>query len=176
MLTTSHTGRNSLFAELMKLSGASRACLASPFQMQHRAVGQRLRSSLTASYLVGPASLHRGIPPAATRAHERWSMDFVHDALFDGRSFRVLTVVDQWSRWIQLLEVAHGMSGKAVAEALNRAIERHAKPRSITRRSAPRGCSTTGPINALCYSTSSDPASPWKTAGRVTTENQMRCC
>ena len=44
------------------------------------------------------ASLHRGIPPAASRAHERWSMDFVHDALADGRAFRVLTVVDQW-RW-----------------------------------------------------------------------------
>ena len=31
------------------------------------------------------ASLHRGIPPAATRAHERWSMDFVYDILVDGR-------------------------------------------------------------------------------------------
>jgi putative transposase len=25
-------------------------------------------------------------------------MDFVHDAVADGRPFRVLTVVDQWSR------------------------------------------------------------------------------
>ncbi len=41
------------------------------------------------------ASLHRGIPPAASRAHERWGMDFVHDALIDSRTFRVLTVVDQ---------------------------------------------------------------------------------
>jgi putative transposase len=41
------------------------------------------------------ANLHRGIPPAASRAHERCSMDFVHDALIDGRTFRVLTVVDQ---------------------------------------------------------------------------------
>jgi putative transposase len=78
------------------------------------------------------ASLHRGIPPAASQAHERWSMDFVHDALLDGRPFRVLTVVDQWSRWSPILEVAQGMSGKAVAEALDRAIARHGKPRSIT--------------------------------------------
>ena len=34
------------------------------------------------------ASQHRGISPAASRAHERWSMDFVHDALHDGRAFR----------------------------------------------------------------------------------------
>jgi hypothetical protein len=32
-------------------------------------------------------------------------MDFVHDTLADGRAFRVLTVVDQWSRQSPLLEV-----------------------------------------------------------------------
>ena len=78
------------------------------------------------------ASQHRGIPPAASAAHERWSMDFVHDVLADGRAFRVLTVVDQWSRWSPILEVAQSMSGAAVAEALDRAIQRHGKPRSIT--------------------------------------------
>ena len=78
------------------------------------------------------ASLHRGIPPAASRAHERWSMDFVHDALLDGRPFRVLTVIDQWSRWSPILEVAPGMSGRAVAAALDHAIGRHGKPRTIT--------------------------------------------
>ena len=51
------------------------------------------------------ASLHRGVPPAASRAHERWSMEFVHDATMDGRAFRELTVVDQWSRWSPILEV-----------------------------------------------------------------------
>jgi len=59
-------------------------------------------------------------------------MDFVHDALLDGRAFRILTVIDQWSRWSPILEVAQGMSGKAVAEALDRAIAVHGKPRSIT--------------------------------------------
>lgn len=78
------------------------------------------------------ASLHRGIPPAATRAHERWSMDFVHDALNNGRAFRVLPVVDQWSRWSPILEVAQSMSGSMVADALDRAISRHGKPRTIT--------------------------------------------
>lgn len=40
------------------------------------------------------ANVHRGIPPAASEARERWSMDFFHDSLPDGRPFRVLTVVD----------------------------------------------------------------------------------
>jgi putative transposase len=47
--------------------------------------------------------LHRGPVPQAKRTHERWSMDFVHDQLFEGRAFRVLTIVDQFSRQSPLL-------------------------------------------------------------------------
>ena len=43
-------------------------------------------------------ALHRGPAPSPAGPTERWSMDFVHDALADGRPFRVLTVVDRWSR------------------------------------------------------------------------------
>jgi len=77
-------------------------------------------------------SLHRGVPPAASRAHECWSIDFVHDAVADRRQFRVLTVVDQWSRLSPILEVASSLSGQAVAVALDRAITRHGQPATIT--------------------------------------------
>lgn len=33
----------------------------------------------------------------AVRPNQRWSMDFVSDKLADGRSFRILTVVDQFT-------------------------------------------------------------------------------
>jgi putative transposase len=59
-------------------------------------------------------------------------MDFVHDALADGRPFRVLTVVDQWSRQSPLLEVAAAMSGQSVAAALERTVREHGIPASIT--------------------------------------------
>ena len=36
----------------------------------------------------------RLVPSAPTQKNERWSMDFVADALLDGRRFRALTVVD----------------------------------------------------------------------------------
>jgi putative transposase len=78
------------------------------------------------------ASLHRSVPPAASRADERWSMDFVHDSLLDGRAFRALTVIDQCSRWSPVVEVAQSMSGGAVAEALDRAISKHGKRNTIT--------------------------------------------
>ena len=56
-------------------------------------------------------ALHRGPAPVPTGPAERWSMDFVHDALADGRTIRVLTVVNQWSRRSPILEVRSSMSG-----------------------------------------------------------------
>lgn len=77
-------------------------------------------------------ALHRGPAPVPTGPIERWSMDFVHDALADGRPFRILTVVDQWSRSSPLLEVASSMSGHTVGEALDRVLAGTGRPRSIT--------------------------------------------
>ena len=76
--------------------------------------------------------LHRGPAPAPSAAHERWSMDFVHDQLFDGRPFRILTVIDQWSRESQLIEVAFSMSGEKVVNALERYVTQHSAPLSLT--------------------------------------------
>ena len=77
-------------------------------------------------------ALHRGPAPVPIGPTERWSMDFVHDALADGRTFRVLTVVDQWSRQSPILEVASSLSGAAVGVALDRVLTAGAPPRSIT--------------------------------------------
>jgi putative transposase len=77
-------------------------------------------------------ALHRGPAPQPVGPVERWSMDFVHDALANGRPFRVLTVVDQWSRQSPLLEVAASMSGHGVGQALDRALCAGMVPRSIT--------------------------------------------
>jgi putative transposase len=76
--------------------------------------------------------LHRGPVPTATGAQQRWSMDFVHDQLINYRPFRMLTVVDQWSRHSPLVEVGFAMSGQLVAEALDRYVVEHGAPVSIT--------------------------------------------
>src|SRR3984893_2482772 len=36
--------------------------------------------------------------PEATFANQRWSMDFVSERLADGRWFRILTIIDQYTR------------------------------------------------------------------------------
>jgi putative transposase len=59
-------------------------------------------------------------------------MDFVHDQLLDGRPFRVLTVVDQWSRQSPLLEAGTSFTGRDVVAALDRLLAGTGTPRSIT--------------------------------------------
>ena len=77
-------------------------------------------------------SLQRGVVPAATYANEHWSMDFVHDQLLDGRKFRVLTVIDQWSRESVSLEAGFSLTGRTVGEALDRAAKERGLPKAIT--------------------------------------------
>ena len=59
-------------------------------------------------------------------------MDFVHDQLFGGRAFRVLTIVDQFSRQTPLLEPRFSFGGRDVVAVLDRAIEPTGTPVAIT--------------------------------------------
>lgn len=58
--------------------------------------------------------------PAPTRANERWSIDFVHDSLANGRRFRALTIVDDFTRQSPAIWVDTSIGGQAVTEVLNR--------------------------------------------------------
>jgi putative transposase len=74
------------------------------------------------------------VPQAlAIQPNQCWSADFVSDKLSDGRSIRILTVVDQFTRECVWLEADRSMSGPKVVEALTHAItERGASPDSLT--------------------------------------------
>lgn len=78
------------------------------------------------------ASPLRGLLPQPRQLNERWSMDFVADTLLDGRRFRTLTVVDNWSRHSQLLEVDFTLTGTKVVAALERVAKRSGYPQMIT--------------------------------------------
>jgi putative transposase len=77
-------------------------------------------------------SLHRGAVPPASGRNQYWSMDFVHDQLASGRSFRVLTVIDQWSRESVLLEANVSLTGRSVVVAREAVSARRPLPRAIT--------------------------------------------
>ncbi len=70
--------------------------------------------------------------PAPSYPRERWSIDFVSDALVGARRIRVLTVVDNFTRECLALEVAPSLNSRAVTKALDRAIAHYGKPEIIT--------------------------------------------
>jgi putative transposase len=76
--------------------------------------------------------LHRGAVPPASGCNEYWSMDFVHDQLVTGRAFRVLTVIDQWSRESVLLEANVALTGHRVVEALDAVSADRTLPKAMT--------------------------------------------
>ncbi|MGH8055660.1 MAG: IS3 family transposase [Candidatus Entotheonellia bacterium] len=78
------------------------------------------------------ASHLRIIPPRPSQLNERWSMDFVADTLLDGRRFRALTVVDNYSRHSQLIEPDFTLTGTKVVAALERVAKRSGYPQMIT--------------------------------------------
>ena len=58
----------------------------------------------------------------ASYPNQRWSMDFVSDRLVDGRWFRILTVVDQYTRECLCAHADRSQTGEKVAEQLERVI------------------------------------------------------
>ncbi len=62
---------------------------------------------------------------------ERWSLDFVSDAFTDGRRFRVLAVIDDYSRECLALVADTSLSGARVARELDAIIARRGKPKTI---------------------------------------------
>jgi len=63
---------------------------------------------------------HRANRPEAKRLNESWSMDFVSDGLFDGRRFRSLTVVDNFSRECLGIWVDQSIKGEDVVRFMKR--------------------------------------------------------
>jgi putative transposase len=66
------------------------------------------------------AAQHRTEQPQLTAPNECWSMDFVADALFDGRRFRALTLVDNYSRECLEIEVGQSLKGEDVVRVMER--------------------------------------------------------
>jgi putative transposase len=62
---------------------------------------------------------------------QRWSLDFASDAFGDGRRFRILVVVDDFTRECVALVADTSLSGARVARELDAAIARRSRPATI---------------------------------------------
>jgi putative transposase len=78
----------------------------------------------------------------ATKPNEPWSMDFVSDRPVNYQWFRVLTVVDQFTRECLLLYADSALSGEKVDSELERIVTERGVATSITVDRSPKrvGC------------------------------------
>jgi len=72
-----------------------------------------------------------------TAINQRWSLDFVADALSDGRRFRILNVVDDFSRECLTATVDTSLSGVRVVRELERLSTERAMPQVVVSDNGP---------------------------------------
>jgi putative transposase len=76
--------------------------------------------------------VREGRPPdALRRANQQWVIDFVHDRLADGRSFRILSVVDSYTRECLALEAETSFASRRVTRVLDGVMANRERPQSI---------------------------------------------
>jgi len=64
-------------------------------------------------------------------ANVEWAVDFMSDALVNGRRFRTLNVVDQYNRQCLGIYVGHSMPARRVIAEMKKIIDRYGKPMAI---------------------------------------------
>lgn len=78
------------------------------------------------------SAAHRQPPKRiATQANEAWSMDFVADQMSGGQKFRMLTLVDVFSRECLAIEAGQHLRGEDVVRVLNRLTMKRCPPKRI---------------------------------------------
>ena len=66
-----------------------------------------------------------------------WAIDFVHDKLSNGRSYKMLTVLDEYSSEALCVSVRSKMTAKDVRDALHPVLKKHGKPEFISSDNGP---------------------------------------
>jgi putative transposase len=69
--------------------------------------------------------------PAPSGRLQRWSLDFLSDVFGLGRRFRILAVIDDFTRECLALIADTSISGHRVARELDALVSRHGRPQSI---------------------------------------------
>lgn len=68
---------------------------------------------------------------AGRYVNQGWALDFMHDALYDGRRFRTLNVIDEANREALAIEVGTSIPARRLIRTLSRLVDWYGKPDSI---------------------------------------------
>jgi putative transposase len=69
--------------------------------------------------------------PLLIRPNQEWSIDFVSDALANGRAIRALTVIDGFTKESPVIEVDSSLSAPRITRVLDQVIEQRGRPDSL---------------------------------------------
>ena len=67
----------------------------------------------------------------ATRPNQQWAIDFVHDRMANGRTMRILSIIDTFTRECLALEVDTCLPSRRVTRALDGVIAERGRPERI---------------------------------------------
>lgn len=104
------------------------------WQVNHKKVHRLYREEKLALRKKGKKkfkSEKRGEVAVPEAPGQLWVMDFVHDALADGRSFRTLNLGDSFTRQCLAQEVDTSLSGRRVVRVLEQVAKEHGLPAVI---------------------------------------------
>jgi len=76
--------------------------------------------------------MRTGLPlKQTTAANQEWALDFAHDVIAAGRTIRVLSVVDTYTRECLALEADTGFASRRVTRVLDEVIARRGRTEAI---------------------------------------------
>jgi len=104
------------------------------WQVNHKKLHRLYREESLALRTKGKKRLKcekRGAVKNVTGPGQRWAMDFIHDTMTDGRSFRTLNLTDIFTRQCLGQEVDTSLSGQRATRLLDRAVKIYGKPQEI---------------------------------------------
>jgi len=129
---------SSWLADLVGASGSSTTgCGPMAVASNHK----RLHRVYCAMTLNLPRRTKRRLPTrirqplaAPSGLNQIWALDFMADALYGGRAFRTLNLIDEGNRQVLGIEVAHSIPGLRAIRVMEQLIELHGKPRALRSR------------------------------------------
>ncbi len=104
------------------------------FRWNHRRE-YRIYCELKFNLRIKPKTRITRLPPTPLtvpeKINETWSMDFMHDQLDDGQSFRTFNVIDDFNREALAIDVDFSLPAARVIRSLEQIIEWRGKPNCI---------------------------------------------
>lgn len=114
------------------------------FPFNHKRV-YRIYRELELNLRIKPRRrLKRAVPDVLDeprQINQVWSIDFMHDALASGRSFRTFNVLDDYNREGLGIEVDFGLPSGRITRVLDQIIEWRGKPKAIRSDNGSEMCS-----------------------------------